>query len=378
MRVGNLRQSLRTLLSTRCFDDLRVVLGPDRARAEPLELALYGRDAGVDRGSAGVVCFPTTTERARGCRARHRRSRPPVRRAGERHRPRRRGHAARRRGRDRHHADEPRPRGRPDGARRVGGAGRLEPRSLARRRPPRAALRPRPVVAAGVHDRRQRGHQRGRAALPRVRRDVHARARGRRRARRRLGRPARRPRARPARLRPPRLLRRQRGNDGHRRAHRRAAHAQPAGDPHAAARLHRARRRGRDGERDHRGRHRARGARDDGRRDHRVRSRTTSVRATRATPRPCCSWRSTAWKAASQAQVDAIRDVALRQRRAVRCASRPTRPNAPCSGRAGSRRSARSPASLPTTTSTTRWCRARSSSTCCARCTASPASNGSR
>ena len=40
--------------------DLRSVLGPDRARAEPLELALYARDAGVARGSAAVVCFPAT------------------------------------------------------------------------------------------------------------------------------------------------------------------------------------------------------------------------------------------------------------------------------------------------------------------------------
>jgi glycolate oxidase len=36
------------------------VLGTDRARAEPLELFLYGRDAGVDRGEAAVVCFPAT------------------------------------------------------------------------------------------------------------------------------------------------------------------------------------------------------------------------------------------------------------------------------------------------------------------------------
>jgi glycolate oxidase len=41
-------------------DDLRTVLGADRARAEPLELALYQRDAGVDRGEAAAVCFPST------------------------------------------------------------------------------------------------------------------------------------------------------------------------------------------------------------------------------------------------------------------------------------------------------------------------------
>ena len=38
--------------------DLRATLGDDRARAEPLELALYARDAGVDVGHAAAVCFP--------------------------------------------------------------------------------------------------------------------------------------------------------------------------------------------------------------------------------------------------------------------------------------------------------------------------------
>ncbi len=38
--------------------DLRATLGPDRARAEPLELALYARDAGVASGHAAAVCFP--------------------------------------------------------------------------------------------------------------------------------------------------------------------------------------------------------------------------------------------------------------------------------------------------------------------------------
>lgn len=38
--------------------DLRAVLGDDRARAEPLELALYARDAGVASGRAAAVCFP--------------------------------------------------------------------------------------------------------------------------------------------------------------------------------------------------------------------------------------------------------------------------------------------------------------------------------
>ena len=42
--------------------DLQAALGPDRARAEPLELALYQRDAGVDRGEASAVCFPASAE----------------------------------------------------------------------------------------------------------------------------------------------------------------------------------------------------------------------------------------------------------------------------------------------------------------------------
>jgi glycolate oxidase len=38
--------------------DLQAVLGAERARAEPLELALYARDAGVARGRAAAVCWP--------------------------------------------------------------------------------------------------------------------------------------------------------------------------------------------------------------------------------------------------------------------------------------------------------------------------------
>jgi glycolate oxidase subunit GlcD len=40
------------------LDDLRAVVGPDRASAEPLELALYARDAGVAEGDALAVCWP--------------------------------------------------------------------------------------------------------------------------------------------------------------------------------------------------------------------------------------------------------------------------------------------------------------------------------
>ena len=38
--------------------DLQAAIGADRARAVPLELALYSRDAGLAEGSAGAICFP--------------------------------------------------------------------------------------------------------------------------------------------------------------------------------------------------------------------------------------------------------------------------------------------------------------------------------
>jgi glycolate oxidase len=48
-------------------DDLSAALAPDRVRAEPLELALYGRDASGLVGRAVVVCFPLTTEEVQSC-----------------------------------------------------------------------------------------------------------------------------------------------------------------------------------------------------------------------------------------------------------------------------------------------------------------------
>jgi glycolate oxidase len=40
------------------FSDLHAALGPARVSSEPLELALYARDAGVSEGRASAVCFP--------------------------------------------------------------------------------------------------------------------------------------------------------------------------------------------------------------------------------------------------------------------------------------------------------------------------------
>ena len=46
--------------------DLRAVVGERHARAEPLELALYGRDAGISSGRAIAVCFPASLEELAG------------------------------------------------------------------------------------------------------------------------------------------------------------------------------------------------------------------------------------------------------------------------------------------------------------------------
>ncbi|MEY2403470.1 MAG: hypothetical protein QOD38_1021, partial [Acidimicrobiaceae bacterium] len=49
-------------------DDLRGHLAPDRVRAEPLELSLYGHDASIVTGGfAAVVCFPISTEEVQAC-----------------------------------------------------------------------------------------------------------------------------------------------------------------------------------------------------------------------------------------------------------------------------------------------------------------------
>jgi glycolate oxidase len=59
--------------------DLRAALGPDRVRAEPLELALYQRDASNMRGRAAVVCFPESTADVQACvRTARRHGRPFV------------------------------------------------------------------------------------------------------------------------------------------------------------------------------------------------------------------------------------------------------------------------------------------------------------
>ena len=48
-------------------EELRAALAPDRVHIDGLELALYGRDASLERGEAAVVCFPTSVEEVQAC-----------------------------------------------------------------------------------------------------------------------------------------------------------------------------------------------------------------------------------------------------------------------------------------------------------------------
>ena len=166
-------------------------------------------------------------------------------------------------------------------------------------RAPRPALRARPVVATGVHDRRQRRDQRRRPALPRVGRHLRARARGRRgacrRRARRLGGLA--PDAPGYDLRGCFV-----GSEGTmgiatRVAVRLTPNPPAVGDDAVRVRLDR--RRVVDGHRHDRGRRAAGRARDDGRADHPRRRRLRRRGLSRATPKRCCSWRSTVSTAAS-------------------------------------------------------------------------------
>ena len=109
----------------------------------------------------------------------------PLRAARRRHRALRRRARRPRRGVAGAHPPEPHPRDRSEEPPRRGRAGGRERPPLRGRRTTWAALRPRSVEPDGLHHRRQRGRERGRAALPEVRRDdpAHPGARGRPRRR---------------------------------------------------------------------------------------------------------------------------------------------------------------------------------------------------
>ena len=104
---------------------------------------------------------------ARGARLRSSRRSPR-----QRNRLGRRRDATRRCPRARHDQDAPHPRGAPRGPARLGRTRRLQPRSRDASRADRLHVRAGSVFTAGELDRREREHERGRPALPGVRRDL--------------------------------------------------------------------------------------------------------------------------------------------------------------------------------------------------------------
>ena len=80
--LGRLRQSVLTAKQhphRSTILAICAVVGPQRASTEPLELALYARDAGVAEGAALAVCWPRSTEEvAAAVRVARRHERPFV------------------------------------------------------------------------------------------------------------------------------------------------------------------------------------------------------------------------------------------------------------------------------------------------------------
>ena len=149
------------------------------------------------------------------------------------------------------------------------------------------SLRARPVEPGGLHDRRQRRDQLGRAAHAQVRRDRqphqggdagHARRHGGRDRRGHRGQP---------RLRPDRADRRQRGDLRHRHQGSRQPDPRPRGGADAAGRLRLGRRGDRDRQRDHRRRDRAGRARDARQPDDPGGRAGLRLRLSRSRPAPC-------------------------------------------------------------------------------------------
>ena len=336
--------------------ELEEALGADAVLSDPLALRLYARDASMVEGSAGLVVFPTSTDDVVAC----------VRAAAA-------------------HDLDVVPRG--SGTGLAGGATPIDDalvivttkmnRILEVDAEERLAwVEPgvlnldlaRGARGTWLHYAPDPSSQQactiggnvatnaGRTALPRVRRHVRPRARGRRRAPRRHGGAGRRSRARPA------------GYDlrgcfvgsegtmgiatadracGSRRSRRRSATLllDFATIEDCAATV----------TGDHRRRDRARGARDDGPRDH-PRGRGLRRRGLSARRRGRAARRGR--RSAPRRRGASGRGRGGRRERTARArsGSRPTTPSARCCGRAASPRSARSRRSRPTTTSTTRSC----------------------
>ena len=172
----------RTAPAPTLVADLRQALGADRVRDGRTELSLYRHDASNMEGAAVAVCFPLTTAEVQACVAGRQPARRAVRPPRLGHRAGRRGRPTGRGGRHRDDEDEPHPVGRRRRPAGVGRAGCAQPRPQPGSGRRRAALRPGPEQPADVLDRRQRGQQLGRPALPRRGCDERPRPRPRGRA----------------------------------------------------------------------------------------------------------------------------------------------------------------------------------------------------
>ncbi len=154
----------------RLRDSLERVVGPKGVISEPSELRTYECDglAGY-RVTPALVALPTSTAEVAQCRGRLPPGKGPVRRPWRGHRPVRWSAAGRRRYGDLAAADAGDDRGRP----RQPACGRRarchQPRDQPGGRGARPLLRARPLEPAGLHDRRERGRERRRSALPEVR-----------------------------------------------------------------------------------------------------------------------------------------------------------------------------------------------------------------
>ena len=165
--------------------ELEAALGPDAVLHRPARAASVRPRRSMVEGACALVALPTTTEQIQACvrtavahdlpivpGAAARGSRERRRRSGTRSSSRRRAWTVSSRSGPR------------TGSRRWNWPAEPRPRE-----PPASDgldLRPRPIEPADVVDRRERQHERRRPALPRVRGDERARARGRRRDVRRL------------------------------------------------------------------------------------------------------------------------------------------------------------------------------------------------
>ncbi len=178
-----------SLLSLTFLDALTAIVGTENVLRDRAELLVYECDGYViNRNVPDVVVFPTYDRAGGRDRQALQPARCPIRAARGRDEPGGGNAGAGRRGDDLPDPDEADHRDqhpRPLRDRRAGGR---QPLAHAGPGGNRVSLRTRPVEPVGLHDRRQRGDELGRAAHAQIRRDGQPRARRRAGPARRIGR----------------------------------------------------------------------------------------------------------------------------------------------------------------------------------------------